>query len=271
VVCFHSYIFKFIYFFDYLPNTYHLVVISSNLFNYSTIFLIPIIKLQGDAALQVTLLVVPLAILLTEEATVGLPILQTEVGVVLTLLTMGGGDPILHITHREGGLTLHTTAGTGLMCVMIIIDTGHILALALLIAGLPSASVTDHTLPMTGRMVATTEGTVTGLFLEVPHPMIAIMEGIDTGLFLTVPHLGQGEGQGGVTHGVPLLFQGGEILEVCLPGQGGVLQEAPREVPNIRKIGQGPPVWLQVQDQYPGLILLDLPLLQLEISCSPSA
>lgn len=248
-----------------------IVIISSNLFIYSVIFLIPIIKLQGDAALQVTLLVVPLAILLTEEATVGLPILQTEVGVVLTRLIMGGGDPILHITHKEGGLTLHTTAGTGLMCDMIIIDTGHILALVLLIAGLLSACVTDHTLPMTGRMIAPTEGTVTGLFHEVPHPMIAIMEGIVTGLFLTVPHLGQGEGQGGATHGVPLLFRRGEILQVCLPGQGGVLQEAPREVPNIRNSGQGHPVWLQVQDQYPGLILQDLPLLQHEICCSQSA
>lgn len=224
---------------------------------------------MGDAALQVTLLVAPLAILLTEEATVGLPILQTEVGVVLTLLTMGGGGHTLQITPREGGLTLHTTAGTGLMCDMIIIDTDHILALALLIAGLLSACVTDHTLlmtpDMTCLMVPTTEGTVTGLFPEVPHPMIDILEGIGTDLFLTVPHLGQGEGQGGATHGVPLLFQRGETREVCPPGQGGIIVETPGEVPNIRNLCQDAPLLLQVQDQYPGLILQHLPLLQLEI------
>jgi len=168
-------------------------------------------------------------------------------GVHTLHITLREGGLTLHITPTEGGLTLHTTAATGLMSDMIIIDTGHILALALLIAGLLSACVTDHTLLMTPDMTclmdAPTEGTVTGLLPEVPHPMIDIMEGIGTGLFLTVPHLGQGEGQGGATRGAPLLFQRGETREVCPPGQGGVIQEAPREVPKIPNMCQDAPVW----------------------------
>lgn len=186
-----------------------------------------------------TLLVAPLAILLIEEAIAGLPILQTEVGVVLTLLTIGGGSQTIHITLGEGH-TLHTTAGTGLILDMI--DTGHILALALLIAGHLSASATDHTLlmthDMTHRMITPTEGTITDLFHEVPRLMIAIIEGTITGLFLEVPHPGQGEGQGGATLGVPLLFQRGATREVCPPGQGRVIQEAPRGVANMRNTTQ---------------------------------
>lgn len=186
-----------------------------------------------------TLLVAPLAILLIEEAIAGLPILQTEVGVVLTLLTIGGGSQTIHITLGEGH-TLHTTAGTGLILDMI--DTGHILALALLIAGHLSASTTDHTLlmthDMTHRMITPTEGTITDLFHEVPRLMIAIIEGTITGLFLEVPHPGQGEGQGGATHGVLHLFQREATHEMCPPGQGGAIQEALRGVANVRNATQ---------------------------------
>ena len=195
--------------------------------------------IQLDVALQVTLLVALLAILPSEEATVALPILQTEVGVVLTLLTIRGGGLTLHITPG-GGLTLHSIAGTGPILDMI--DTGHILDLALRLAGHLSACMTDHTLPMkydmTRRMRTPTEGTVTDLFHEVPRLMILIMEGTVTGLFLGVPHPGQGEGQGGATHGVLHLFQREATHEMCPPGQGGAIQEALRGVANVRNATQ---------------------------------
>lgn len=64
---------------------------------------------------------------------------------------------------------------------------------------------------MIPRTIAPTEGPVTGHSLEVCRPR-------------------QGEGQGGATHEVSLLFGGGGTHQVCLPVQGGdrggVIQEA---------------------------------------------
>lgn len=140
------------------------------------------------------------------------------------------------------------------------IDAGHILDLALLIAGHRSACVTDHTLPMTHDMthlmitptegtrgmtrgmthlmIAPTEGTDTGLYLEVPLLIIPIMKGTVTGLFLEVSHPGQEEGQGGVTHEVPLLFQREVTRKLRLPGHGGVIQEALRGVVKVQNATQ---------------------------------
>ncbi|KAL5077267.1 hypothetical protein RYX36_016251 [Vicia faba] len=104
------------------------------------------------------------------------------------------------------------------------IDTGHIPGLALLTAGLLSACVTDHTLPMT---------------LDMIHMMIATTEGTDTGQFPEAFHPSQGGQGGGATQEVPLLF------EVSPPGQGrdqeGVIQEALEGVvviPNISILDQ---------------------------------
>ncbi|GAU13426.1 hypothetical protein TSUD_127220 [Trifolium subterraneum] len=162
--------------------------------------------IRGDGvALQATLLAVLQAILPIEEVTVVHLILQIAVGVALTHLNTDEEGPTL-LTTDEGEHTRHTIVDAGHTIVMT--GTDHILGLALLTAGLPSACVTDHTLPMapdmSHLMIATIEGTITDRFLEVSHP-------------------GQG-GQGGATHEVPLLF------EVSPPCQGrdqeGVIQEA---------------------------------------------
>lgn len=172
-------------------------------------------------------------------------LIVVEVG--LTLLNTGEGGPTL-LNTGEGGHTLLNTGEGGHTIIMT--DTGHIPGPALHTAGLLSAYVTDHTLPMTldmtQLMIATIEGTVTGQFPEVCHPS-------------------QGGQGGGATQEVPLLF------EVSPPGQGrdqeGVIQEALEGVvviPNLSILDQEAQVYGRVLDPFQGPILLDLPLLQVE-------